>query len=487
MNGEEGTCVDEWDLAVIGGGTAGIVAAKTAGRFGARVLLVESARTGGDCLWTGCVPSKSLIAAAHAAHSVRVAARYGVHAGPPQVDDAAVLAYVKAAIARIEPVDSPAVIRTEGATVLTGRAEFTGPSTLRVTGDGGGREVRFRWALIATGSAPAVPEVPGLVDADPLTTETLWDLGALPRRVAVLGGGPVGCELGQALARLGVEVTVVELADRLLSKEEPEVGALIAERLRAEGVTVLTGSSVERVDGGTLHLAGGDTLVVDRILVATGRRTRTDGLGLAAAGVRCDERGHVVIDDRLRTSNRRIFAAGDVTGKLPFTHVAGVQGGYAATNALLGLRRRVDYAAVPWVTFTDPEVAHVGATLAQARRRHGERVHSRRLAHEHVDRAVTDGRTDGFTHLVIGPGGRLLGATVVSPRAGESIAELAAAIRRGAKVRDVAGTVHAYPTYADGPWNATLAQVRADLTAPLPARAVTVLRGLRRALHPVRG
>ncbi|MDG4828248.1 FAD-dependent oxidoreductase [Solwaraspora sp. WMMD1047] len=479
--------MDECDLAIIGGGTAGIVAAKTAGRFGARVLLVESERTGGDCLWTGCVPSKSLIAAAHTAHTVRTAARHGVHTGAPRVDDAAVLAYVRAAIARIEPVDSPAAIAADGARVVTGRAEFTGPSTLRVTGAGGGWAVRFRWALIATGSAPAVPAVPGLVDADPLTTETLWDLASLPRRVAVLGGGPVGCELAQALARLDVEVTIVELADRLLSKEEPEVSSLIAERLRAEGVRVLTGTGVDRVDGGALHLRGGDSIAVDRILVATGRRPRTHELGLAAAGVRCDERGHVVIDDRLRTSNRRIFAAGDVTGKLPFTHVAGVQGGYAATNALLGLRRRVDYRAVPWVTFTDPEVAHVGATLAQARRRHGDRVHARRLTHEHVDRAVTDGRPDGFTHLVIGPGGRLLGATVVSPRAGESIAELAAAIRRGAKVRDVAGTVHAYPTYADGPWNATLAQVRADLAAPLPARAVAALRGLRRALHPVRG
>ncbi|ROO51984.1 pyruvate/2-oxoglutarate dehydrogenase complex dihydrolipoamide dehydrogenase (E3) component [Micromonospora sp. Llam0] len=479
--------MDEWDLAIIGGGTAGIVAAKTAGRFGARVLLVESARTGGDCLWTGCVPSKSLIAAAHAAHTVRTAARFGVHAGPPKVDDAAVLAYVRAAIARIEPVDSPAAISADGAQVVTGRAEFTGPGSLRVTGAVGERAVRFRWAVLATGAAPAVPDLPGLAEADPLTTETLWDLDALPERVAVLGGGPVGCELGQALARLGVRVTIVQRADRLLTKEEPEVGALIAERLRAEGVAVLSGADVERVDGGTVQLTGADPVVVDRILVATGRRPRTGGLGLAAAGVRCDERGHVVVDGLLRTSNRRIFAAGDVTGVLPFTHVAGVQGGYAATNALLGLRRRVDYAAIPWVTFTDPEVAHVGATLAQARRRHGDRVHYRRLTHEHVDRAITDGRPDGFTLLVIGPADRLLGATVVSPRAGESIAELAAAIRRGAKVRDVAGTVHAYPTYADGPWNASLAQVRADLAGPLLSRAIGGLRGLRRALHPVRG
>nr|WP_205808796.1 FAD-dependent oxidoreductase [Micromonospora sp. HNM0581] len=474
-------------MAVIGGGAAGIVAAKTAGRFGARVGLVEATRTGGDCLWTGCVPSKSLIAAAHAAHTVRTAARFGVHTAPPRVDDAAVLAYVKAAVARIEPVDSPAAISAAGATVLTGRAEFTGPSTLRVTGGSGEQEVRFRWAVIATGSAPAVPDVPGLVDADPLTTETLWELAELPRRVAVLGGGPIGCELGQALARLGVEVTVVELADRLMGREEPEVAALITERLRAEGVTVLTGTGAERVDGDALHLSDGRTIVVDRILVAVGRRPRTRDLGLTAAGVRCDDRGNVVVDGRLRTSNRRIFAAGDVTGTLRFTHVAGVQGSYAATNALLGLRRRVDYAAVPWVTFTDPEVAHVGATLAEARRRHGDRVHARQVAHEHVDRAVTDGRTDGFTHLVTGPGGRLLGATVVSPRAGESIAELAAAIRRGDQVRDVAGTVHAYPTYADGPWNATLAQVRADLAGPLLSRALTGLRRFRRALHPVRG
>lgn len=479
--------MEEWDLAVLGGGTAGLVAAKTAGRFGARVLLVEAARTGGDCLWTGCVPSKSLIAAAHAAHAVRTADRYGVQTGPPKVDDAAVLAHVRSSITRIEPVDSPAAISAAGATVVAGRAEFTGPRTLQITDDAGTRPVRFRWALIATGAAPALPTVPGLAEAHPLTTDTLWDLTALPRRLAILGGGPIGCELGQALARLGVEVTLVELADRLLAKEEPEVGALIAERLRAEGVTVVTGTDVDRVAGGTLHLSGGATVEVDRILVATGRRPRSIDLGLTAAGVRCAEQGQIVIDDLMRTSNRRIYAAGDITGTLPFTHVAGVQGGYAATNALLGLRRRIDYAAVPWVTFTDPEVARVGATLAQARQRHGTRARAERLSHDHVDRAITDGRTDGFTQLVSGPGGRLLGATVVSPRAGETIGELAAAIRRGAKVRDVASTVHPYPTYADGPWNASLAQLRADLTAPLPARAMTALRTLRRALHPIRG
>ncbi|WP_027660634.1 dihydrolipoyl dehydrogenase family protein [Salinispora fenicalii] len=479
--------MEEWDLVVLGGGTAGLVAAKTAGRFGARVLLVESERTGGDCLWTGCVPSKSLIAAAHAAHAVRTADRYGVQTGPPKVDDAAVLAHVRASITRIEPVDSPAAISATGATVVAGRAKFTGPGTLQITDDAGTRPARFRWALIATGAAPALPTVPGLAEADPLTTDTLWDLTELPRRLAILGGGPIGCELGQALARLGVEVTLIELADRLLGKEEPEVGALIAERLRTEGVTVVTGTGVDRVAGGTLHLSNGPTVEVDRILVATGRRPRSTDLGLAAAGVRCAEQGHVVIDGMMRTSNRRIFAAGDVTGTLPFTHVAGVQGGYAATNALLGLRRRIDYAAVPWVTFTDPEVARVGATLAQARQRHGTRARAERLAHDHVDRAITDGRTDGFTQLVSGPGGRLLGATVVSPRAGETIAELAAAIRRGAKVRDVASTVHPYPTYGDGPWNASLAQLRADLTAPLPTRAMTALRTLRRALHPIRG
>lgn len=479
--------MEEWDLVVLGGGTAGLVAAKTAGRFGARVLLVESARTGGDCLWTGCVPSKSLIAAGHAAHAVRTADRYGVRTGPPKIDDAAVLAHVRSAITRIEPVDSPAAISATGATVVAGRAEFTGPATLRITDDAGARPARFRWALIATGAAPALPTVPGLAEADPLTTDTLWELTALPRRLAILGGGPIGCELGQALARLGVEVTVVEVADRLLGKEEPEVGALIAERLRAEGVNVKTGTAVDRVTAGTLHLSSGETVQVDRILVATGRRPRSTDLGLAAAGVRCTEQGHVVIDGLMRTSNRRIYAAGDVTGTLPFTHVAGVQGGYAATNALLGLRRRIDYAAVPWVTFTDPEVARVGATLAQARQRHGTRARAERLSHDHVDRAITDRRTDGFTQLVSGPGGRLLGATVVSPRAGETIAELAAAIRRGAKVRDVAGTVHPYPTYADGPWNASLAQLRADLSATLPARAMTALRTLRRALHPIRG
>lgn len=472
-----------YDLAIVGGGTAGIIAAKTASGLGARVVLVERDRTGGDCLWTGCVPSKSLIAAANSAQGMRTSGRFGITPVEPQIDFAAVMAHVRRAIERIEPVDSPAALSHAGAEVIAGAAVFTGPDVVRVDD----RSLRFRHALIATGSTPALPPVPGLAEAAPLTSDTVWDLTALPARVAVLGGGAVGCELGQAFARLGAEVTVIEASERLLPAEEPQAGIALCAALTADGVRVLTSTTVttaaRHAGGVRLELTGPDTagwLAVDRVLVATGRRPRTAGLGLDRAGVHLDEHGYVVVDRTLRTSNRRIYAGGDVTGALPFTHVAGMHGSIAATNAVLAPIRRIDHERIPWVTFTDPEIAHVGLTEDQARQRHGDAVRIRLLRFEHVDRAIVEDDTDGFTHVVLDAKGRVLGATIVAPRAGEMIAEFTALVARRGRLRDLASVVHPYPAWSDGVWNAAVAESGDALHTPAMRRVTGALLRLRR-------
>lgn len=464
-----------YDMVVIGGGSAGLTAARTAGRFGARTLLVEGDRLGGDCLWTGCVPSKALLHVAAEVATARRVGGYGLAAASGPVDLAAVMRHVKGAIAAIEPHDSAESLRPLGVEVAHGRAVFTGGRTLTVAG----RAVAFRYAVIATGSSPAPVPVPGLAEANPLTSDSVWDLDRLPDRLVVLGGGSTGCELGQALARLGARVTLLEARERLLPREEPDASAAVRRALEADGVTVLTGYRAEKVTGSEVHGPGGP-LAYDALLAVTGRRANTAGLGLAAAGVQVTDRGDIRVNDRLRTGNPRVYAAGDVTGRSAFTHLGGAQGGAAATDALLGVRRRIDGAAVPWVTFTDPEVARVGRTAAQARAEHGDAVRVHTLTHDRVDRAVTEGRTDGLTTLVLGPRGRIVGATVVAPRAGETIAHLAAGVRLGWTASHYAKTVHPYPTYADGPWHAALADVYDRLAR---ARGATgTLLALRRRL-----
>jgi pyruvate/2-oxoglutarate dehydrogenase complex dihydrolipoamide dehydrogenase (E3) component len=455
------TDADEvWDLLVIGGGTAGIIGAGTAAGLGGRVLLVEQARTGGDCLWTGCVPSKALLAAAQAAASARGAAAFGVDTGPVTVDFARVRDHVRTSIDTIAPHDSPDTLRKAGVVVEAGTAVLTGPDRARV----GDREVRFRSALVATGAAPALPPVPGLAEADPCTTETIWDLAELPSRLVVLGGGPVGCELAQAFARLGAGVTLVEAAERLLPAEDEEAAALVTAALRSDGVDVRAGRSFARVhpEEPRVELDDGSSVAYAALLVAAGRRPRTAGLGCAAAGVALDEDGAVVVDDGLRTSNPRILAAGDVTARSQYTHTAGVHASIAASNALLGLRRSID-PVVPRVTFTAPEVGAVGAAPAEAAA-NGWTV--RRIEHRSLDRAITDRATEGFTTLVLDGRGRLVGATVVGPRAGETLGELTLAVRNRLSVGDVAGTTHAYPTFNDGAWNGAVAQARKRLRKP---------------------
>ena len=472
------------DLVVIGGGTAGLVATKTAARLGARVLLIERDRLGGDCLWTGCVPSKALVAVARSAASARAGSRWGVQVTGVQVDFAGVMAHVRAAMAEIEPADSAPSVRAVGGEVLIGDARFTAPDRVQVDG----RDIRFRQAVIATGARPLIPPIPGVHDAGFLTSETVWALADLPARMAVLGGGSIGCELGQAFARLGARVVLIEGGPRLLPREDPEAAAAVQRALVADGVEVRTGQPVTEVQGGSagsgrgesgggeLRLADGQRVGFDRLLIGAGRVPRTDGLGLDAAEVELDHDGFVVVDAHLRTTNPRIRAAGDITGHPQFTHVAGMHGALAASNAVLGLRRSVDGATVPRVTYTDPELAAVGVDTGQSP--DGGRILT--LRHHEIDRAVTDAATEGLTRIAVDRRGRIVGATVVGPRAGETLGELTLAVAQALRPRDLAAVTHAYPTWNDGPWKAVLADVRAGLEGPLAARAVAAAVGVRR-------
>lgn len=463
-----------YDLVVLGGGTGGLVSAFVAAGIGARVALVERERTGGDCLWTGCVPSKSLLAAARLAHRMRHADAVGLSAVEPAIDFAAVMDRVHAAIAEIEPHDSPARLRGAGVEVIEGDGRFLDDGTLEV----GSRRLRFAHAIIATGAAPVLPPVDGLTGDDVLTTDTVWDLRERPGRLIVLGGGPIGCELGQAFARLGSEVTIVEATGRLLGHEEPDASALVADRLRAEGIDVRTGVTARAVqrdgDGARLLLDDGSAPAFDRLLVAAGRAPRTAGIGLDAAGVQTGASGEVRVDARLRTTARRIFAVGDVTAQLPFTHVAAHHARVATINALFGARREVS-TTIPWVTFCDPEVARVGLTAAQARERDGDRARIASYDYATLDRAVTEGERTGFATLVGDRRGRLVGATVVGAGAGEAIAELSARVAAGDRIDDVSSAVHAYPTFAEGPARAANAYLRERFGAP----------GWRHAARPV--
>ncbi len=468
---------DRWDLLVLGGGTAGIVAAKTAASLGARVLLVERDRTGGDCLWTGCVPSKALLAAAEAAASARAADRFGVHVDGVRIDFKRAMEHVREAIRQIAPVDSPEALDAAGVRVLAGHGRFRGDGVIDVDGD----TVHFTQAVLATGAAPALPPIPGLADLEVLTSNNVWDLDEAPSRLVILGAGSIGCELGQGMARLGVEVTLVEGAARVLPREDEDAAAVVHRALESEGVRIRTGASVTEVvasdsQAGTLCLDDGSTVDFDRLLVAVGRRPRTSDLGLDTIGVELDARGFVVVDPRLRTTNPRVWAAGDLTGHPQFTHVAGVHGSLAASNAVLGVRRSVETSAVPRVTYTHPEVAAVG--IDTGREREGIRILT--LDHRHVDRAVVEAQTDGLTRLAVDAKGRILGATVVGPRAGESLGELALAVRRGLRTRDLAGITHAYPTWNDGAWNAAIADVREQLQRPATRRALQTLARSRR-------
>lgn len=475
-----------WDMVVIGGGTAGLVGAQTAAALGARVMLVERDRTGGDCLWTGCVPSKTVLSAASAVASTR---RDQVRPGPADstrpvggTNFARAMDSVKKAILTIQPVDSPEALRDAGVDVVTGVARFIGRTSIEVAG----LAYNFQHALVATGARPLVPDIPGLAGVPTYTSETVWGMSTLPARLLVIGGGPVGCELAQAFARLGSSVTLSEAQRRLLPDMDSDVSRVLQRALQEDGIDVRVGSTVVRVEpageGGLATLSGAPhgALAFDAILLAAGREPRSSGLGLGLAGVTVDGSA-VAVDRFLRTSNRSVYAAGDVTGPPYLTHLAAQHAGLAVGNALLGLRRAVPQDPAPRVVFTDPEVACVGASTAEHSpagfRRRGRRVLVQ--PHTHVDRAVTDSRTEGFTKVVVGPRQRIVGATIVGPRAGESIGEMSLAVRAGVSVSGLATVMHPYPTYNDGAWLAAVMEVRRQVSSPSARRAARSLLAVR--------
>ena len=400
----------------------------------------------------------------------------------PAVDFARVMRYVHATRKAIEPHDSPERLAANGVEVVSGRGRFVAPGQVRV----GERVVRFRAALVATGSRPMVPAIEGLASAEPLTSDTVWDLDSLPTRLLVLGGGPIGCELGQAFARLGSSVTLVEALGHLLPGEHADVGRALADRFAAEGMRVLTGARVVSVaaagSGSVATLDDGRRVEFDRVLVAAGRTPNTSGLGLEDVGVQVGPRGHVLVDDLMATTGDRIFAAGDVTGLMPFTHVAANQARLVVTNSMLRTRRRFDSESIPWAVFTDPEVARVGIDASMAELRWPGKAVVQRFDHSKLDRAITHSSTEGWVELVADPKRRLVGATIVGPAAGESIAEIVAWIRQRARVDDVSSAVHAYPTFSEGPSRAADEVLRARYFDPkvtrLSSRLLTVLRSI---------
>jgi pyruvate/2-oxoglutarate dehydrogenase complex dihydrolipoamide dehydrogenase (E3) component len=431
-----------YDLVVIGAGTAGLVCAAGAAGLGARVALVERHRLGGDCLNTGCVPSKSLLRAARAVRHARRAAGAGITA-VPRADFASVMESVRARRADLAHHDSVERFAAMGVDVFLGDGRFADRHHVTV----GASELRFRRAVIATGGRPTVTAVPGLASVPYLTSENVFELREQPRRLLIIGGGSVGCELAQAFALLGTEVTLVESAAQLLPREDTDAAAIVQRQLAADGARILTGTSLRRTtsDGERIKAEtdAGESLQCDAVLVATGRSPNVESLNLSAAGVEATPKG-IVVDDRLRTSNPHVFAAGDVCSRYQFTHAADAMARIVVQNALFHGRRRVSRLVIPWATYTDPEVAHVGIPAAEAR----DSAAAITVPLTEVDRAVIDDETDGFLR-VHHRRGRLVAVTIVAPGAGELIGYAAMLMRRGGSLADFSNDVFPYPTVAD--------------------------------------
>jgi pyruvate/2-oxoglutarate dehydrogenase complex dihydrolipoamide dehydrogenase (E3) component/uncharacterized membrane protein YdjX (TVP38/TMEM64 family) len=455
------------NLVVIGAGAGGLVTAYIAATVKARVTLVEGYKMGGDCLNFGCVPSKTLIRSAKLAKQIQEAGVLGLRDARAEVDFPAVMARIRRVISDIEPHDSVARYTGLGVDVEQGHARITSPWSVEISSPAGTQTLTTRSIVIATGARPIVPPIPGLADVGFLTSDTVWDLTALPRRLVVLGGGPIGCELAQSFARLGSQVTQVEMASRILLREDPDAAQLVAAALRADGVQLLTDHTAVRCerDGQTSRLIvkHGDverTIEFDQLLCAVGRSPRVTGYGLEELGVPLTPRKSVATDAYLQTLYPNIYAVGDVAGPYQLTHVAAHQAWYAAVNALFGRfwRFKADYSVIPWATFTDPEVARVGLSEAEAREQDVEFEVTRYPLRE-LDRAIADGATTGYVKVLTVPGNdKILGATIVGEHAGDLLAEYVLAMKHGLGLNKILGTIHTYPTlseankYVAGEW-----------------------------------
>jgi pyruvate/2-oxoglutarate dehydrogenase complex dihydrolipoamide dehydrogenase (E3) component/uncharacterized membrane protein YdjX (TVP38/TMEM64 family) len=453
----------ERDIVVIGGGSAGLVTAYIGAAVRARVSLIERERMGGDCLNTGCVPSKALIRSARFLSQIDRASELGIREARAEFDFADVMERVQRVVATIEPHDSIERYESLGVECVQGEARITSPWTVQV----GERELVTRNIVVAAGARPFVPPVAGLEEVGYLTSDSLWGLRELPRRLVVLGGGPIGSELAQCFARFGSKVTQVEMLPRLLPREDPEISEMVMKRFRAEGIDLLTGHRAKEflVEDGTKvllceHPAGEVRVEFDAVLVAVGRRANTEGYGLETLGIGTTPGGTIEVDEFMRTRFPNVLACGDVAGPYQFTHMAAHQAWYAAVNALFGTfrRYRVNESVVPWATFTEPEVARVGLNELEARER-GVDYEVTTYGVEDLDRAIADGEAHGVVKVLTVPGkDRILGVTIVGEQAGEVIAEYVAAMTHGTGLNAILGTIHIYPTlteankYAAGAW-----------------------------------
>jgi len=442
-----------YDLVIVGMGSGGMVGAEFAATIGLRVAVVERARVGGDCLWTGCVPSKALLASAKAAHVMRTATRYGLPAVDFDVDTSLVWERIRAVQREVATTDDdPDRYATMGIEIIQGQARIVGPNTVEIVGEE--RRLEARVILVCTGSRPAVPEIEGLKDAGFLTSENVFELDRAPGSVVMIGGGPIAIEMAQAFTRLGIRTTVLQKDAGILPRDEPDLVAVLTRKLRQEGVDLRLNVETERV-----AVADGRKIVfgaeageparweAEEIMVAVGRRPNVEGLGLEELGVTMGRRG-IEVDERMRTSVPSIYAAGDVAGRFLFTHSAAYEAVRAVRDAFYpGKGKVTDF--VPWCTFTDPELAHAGLTVAEAEKSHGADVEVWRMELAHSDRARADAASEGAIVIVTAKG-KLVGAHILAPSAGEMIHEPAMAINEGMKLADLASLIHVYPTLSTG-------------------------------------
>jgi pyruvate/2-oxoglutarate dehydrogenase complex dihydrolipoamide dehydrogenase (E3) component len=446
---------DTYDLAIIGGGSAGLIAAPFAVQLGARVAFIEKGRIGGDCTWTGCVPSKTLIKSARVAYQMRTANRFGLTPVDAAVDLKRVMEHVRSVTAEIYSHTTPESLRNQGIHVFLGEPHFINAHTISISD----QTLSANYMLICTGAHPFIPPITGLDKTSYLTYQSIWDLNVLPKDLVVIGGGPIGCEIAQGFRRLGSKVTLLEGGDRLLPYDDNDASRILAEVFRNEGIDLRLKSSVERTwqIGDDVHLtAGGEEIVCDTLLVAVGRRPNVDGLDLEKAGVKYGKQG-IQVDRNLRTSQPHIYAAGDCLGGFQFSHYAGWQGFIAARNALLPGSSKGITDQVPWTTFTDPEVAHVGMTEEQARQKLGNDVFTNIWPMKRVDRALNEAEDVGFLKLVYRKDRKLLGVTIVAAKAGEMVNEWVVAMKHNFKVDELASVIHVYPTYSTASMQASAA------------------------------
>jgi pyruvate/2-oxoglutarate dehydrogenase complex dihydrolipoamide dehydrogenase (E3) component len=472
----------EFDIVVIGGGSGGLVVAAGGAALGAKVALIEKHKLGGDCLWSGCVPSKTLLKSARIAHQMRNAERWSIAPSDPRPDLAKVMEHVAAVIKSIEPDDSPERFRGLGVDVIFGDGRFVARDAFEVNG----RRLTARTFVVATGSRPTVPRLPG-IDATPyLTNETVFNLRDPVPALLVIGAGPVGVEMAQAFRRLGTAVTVVDVAKQILPREDPDLAAVVMKQLVAEGVRHHLGASILGFEGHagdvrtTVRTADGTPRILagSHLLLAAGRTANIEGLGLDAADVRV-ENGRIALVEGLRTTNRSVYVAGDAAGGSLFTHLAEHHAGVILRNAIFRMQWVRPSTIVPWCTFTDPELARVGLSEVEARTS-GVAFNVYRFAFAELDRARTEGETEGFAKIVTDRRGKLMGAAIVGPHAGELIAEYALALSKGMHAKDLSGVIHAYPTFAQINRRVADQRMKAGLT-PAARRWIQRIFGLRGA------